>query len=64
MKKSILFLAMMMGLSASAQQQWTLEDCINYAIENNISLKKSKLSKLTATTVSRMPHSNLRWLHH
>ena len=59
MKKSILFLAMMMGLSASAQQQWTLEDCINYAIENNISLKKSKLSKLTATETRKQSQAAL-----
>ena len=49
MKKTILLLATMMSLSASAQQQWTLEDCIRYAIENNITLKKSQLTKQTAT---------------
>ena len=49
MKKTILLLATMMSLSVSAQQKWTLEDCIRYAIENNITLKKSQLSKQTAT---------------
>ena len=60
MKKTILLLAAMMSLSVSAQQnatphsdqrseKWTLEDCIRYAIENNITLKKSQLSKQTAT---------------
>lgn len=38
-----------MSLSVSAQQKWTLEDCIRYAIENNITLKKSQLKKQTAT---------------
>jgi outer membrane protein len=49
MKKGILFLAMMASLQATAQKLWTLEDCLNYAIENNITLKKSQLSKETAT---------------
>ncbi len=50
MKKIILFVAAMMSLStAVAQKKWTLEDCLNYAIENNITLKKSQLSKQTAT---------------
>ncbi len=49
MKKTILLLATMMSLSVSAQQKWTLEDCIRYAIENNITLKKSQLKKQTAT---------------
>lgn len=35
--------------TASAQKQWTLQECINYAMENNITLKKSKLSKESAT---------------
>ena len=39
-----------MSLTATAQQKlWTLEDCISYAIENNITLKKSQLQKQTAT---------------
>ncbi len=27
-----------------AQKKWTLQECVNYALENNISLKKAKLS--------------------
>jgi len=50
MKKTIVFLTALASLTtASAQMQWTLEDCLNYAIENNITLKKSQLSKETAT---------------
>ena len=33
----------------SAQKQWTLQDCIDYAMENNITLKKSQLKKQSAT---------------
>ena len=41
---------MMIGsVSMSAQKLWTLQDCIDYAMENNITLQKSKLSKQSAT---------------
>lgn len=31
-----------------SQKEWTLEDCINYALENNISVKRQELAALTA----------------
>ena len=34
---------------AVAQKQWTLQDCIDYAMANNITLKKSQLQKESAT---------------
>ena len=50
MKKGLLLIGvMMLTLSASAQKFWTLQDCIDYAMENNITLQKSKLDKSTAT---------------
>ena len=48
MKIKTLWMAglMMIGsVSMSAQKLWTLQDCIDYAMENNITLQKSKLSK-------------------
>ncbi len=39
----------MLMVSASAQKLWTLQECIDYAMENNITLQKSKLQKSTAT---------------
>lgn len=37
------------GSAAFAQgKQWTLQDCIDYAMQNNIQLKKSSLQKLSA----------------
>lgn len=36
-------------VSLSAQRLWTLQDCIDYAMENNITLQKSKLQKESAT---------------
>ncbi len=46
--KWILPLCLFSFLPAHAQKLWTLEDCINYAMENNISLKKSQLQKQSA----------------
>lgn len=52
MKKEILFvvaMAMTANYSmADPPQKWTLQDCIDYAIANNISLKQSELSKRSA----------------
>ena len=51
MRKALLFISVMLltGSVAMAQKQWTLEDCIDYAMVNNITLQKSKLQKESAT---------------
>ena len=52
MKKVLLLIGVMLltGSAAFAQgKQWTLQDCIDYAMENNITLLKSQLQKKTAT---------------
>ena len=51
MKKSLLVIGVMMlgTVQLSAQKLWTLQDCIDYAMENNITLKKSQLQKQSAT---------------
>jgi outer membrane protein len=50
-KKALLVIGVMMlsTLQLSAQKKWTLQDCIDYALDNNITLKKSQLQKQTAT---------------
>lgn len=45
----VLALMTLMPLSASAQKQWTLQECIDYAMANNITLQQSKLKKESAT---------------
>jgi len=41
---STIFLVLALSVSSVfAQKVWTLEDCINYAFENNIQIKQSKL---------------------
>jgi outer membrane protein len=51
MRKALLFISVMLltGSVAMAQNQWTLQDCIDYAMANNITLQKSKLQKESAT---------------
>ncbi len=51
MRKALLFISVMLltGSVAMAQKQWTLQDCIDYAMANNITLQKSKLQKESAT---------------
>lgn len=34
---------------AHGQKQWTLNDCIDYAMQNNITLKKSRLQRLSSS---------------
>ena len=48
MKKMILFLAASCCLSMHAQTKWTLDECISYAMENNLTLKLSKLKQQSA----------------
>ncbi len=45
----VLGLLTLLPLSANAQKQWTLADCINYAIENNITLRQARLKQHGAT---------------
>ena len=48
-KKIILFL-LLVGLQLSAQdKKWTLEECVDYAIQNNISIKQSELDLKTSS---------------
>ncbi len=46
--KSLLLLLCFINLfSVSAQEQWTLEACVNYALENNITIQQSKNALLS-----------------
>ena len=48
MKKMVILLAAWCCLSMHAQKKWTLDDCINYAMENNVSMKLARLQKQSA----------------
>lgn len=41
------------------QEEWTLDDCIRYAMQNNITLKKSQLSHQTATETMKQSQAAL-----
>ena len=44
--KIITILVLAFFFSTNAQdKKWTLQECINYAVENNISIKQQELSK-------------------
>lgn len=58
-KATIAFAAMMSLTTATAQKQWTLEDCIQYATQNNITLRQSKLDKQTATETRKQSEAEL-----
>jgi len=51
MKRELVIISALMlsMLTASAQKQWTLQECLDYALENNITLQKSQLQKRSAT---------------
>ena len=45
---SLVFI-LLFGLSIQAQtKKWTLEECVKYAIDNNISIKQTELDTKTA----------------
>lgn len=44
MKNLFFVFALLLSLSASSQSAWDLQECINYALNHNISLKQSALS--------------------
>jgi len=59
MKKVLLSIAVMASLTAQGQKQWTLRDCIDYAMQNNISLKQARLNKATATETRKQSQGAL-----
>ena len=48
MKRMFFLMAAWCCLSMYAQKKWTLDECINYAMENNLTLKLSKLKQQSA----------------
>lgn len=59
MKKALLVLAAMTSLTATAQQKWTLRECIDYAMQNSITLKQAQISKQTATETRKQSQAAL-----
>ena len=51
--KKLFFLLCLLPFSVVAQKLWTLNDCIQYAKENNLSIKQSEID-LKATDIDKM----------
>lgn len=51
--KKLFFLLCLLPFSVVAQKLWTLSDCIQYAKENNLSIKQSEID-LKATDIDKM----------
>ena len=49
----------MISLSMSAQEKWTLRECIDYAMQNSITLKQAHLTKQTATETRKQSQAAL-----
>ena len=50
----VFFFFVLFALNSQAQtKKWTIEECVNYALKNNISIKQSALDTLTATINKR-----------
>ena len=49
MKNIVLAMAMLMSITTQAQEKWTLRQCLEYAMQNNITLRQDKLQELSAT---------------
>ena len=46
LKPLIIFIAFFVGFVLHAQEPWSLEKCISYALENNIQIKQQKINTL------------------
>lgn len=43
-KRTIVAVLLLVTVSASAQERWSLQNCIDYALENNITIKQQQLN--------------------
>jgi outer membrane protein len=68
-RKIIMLLALVTGtgFSLAAQEPWSLEKCIQYAMENNILIKQSVLNTevnenlLKQSKLGQIPQSERQW---
>jgi len=42
--KILLFATLLVSITSFSQKKWTLKECVNYALENNISVRQNKLN--------------------
>ena len=59
MKKTVLAMALMTCLAAHGQEKWTLRQCIDYAMQNNITLKQSQVKRAISTETRKASEAAL-----
>lgn len=57
--KHILFLLLLVSLPGSAQQSWSLDECINYAITHNLELKNQEYTVASSKETHKQAVRNL-----
>ena len=61
MRKTIVITAAIAAATLTAQaKEWSLNECVNYALEHNISLQQKKITKLTAEQTTEAAEA--QWL--
>ena len=45
---TVLIFLFIIAVGSAQQKKWTLEECVNYALENNITIQQSELDLETA----------------
>ena len=69
LKITQLLVALLLASHSFSQEPWSLEQCINYALENNIQIKQQELNvqvsenQLTRSKFSTLPNLNLSGGH-
>jgi outer membrane protein len=60
MKRSVITaLILTFTITMNGQKKWTLKDCIDYAMQNNITLQQSRFQKQSATEDRKQSHAAL-----
>ena len=60
MKKLLILMAVLsVTITAAAQKKWTMQECVDYALQNNISLKKTVITRRSATEDVRQSEAAL-----
>jgi outer membrane protein len=68
-KVFLLFLAGFLYVNATPQKKWSLEECINYAYENNLQIKRQELNvdynrnNFNQSKFNTLPNLNGHWNH-
>ena len=57
--RTLLFFALMAAPIMLEAKEWSLQDCLNYALQHNIALQKTQIAKQNAIEEARQSHAEL-----